>query len=94
MHNAYMAKSAAITIRLPEALKRRIQARAKRDRRSLSSQVLHELEKMDSSPDTPAEGGGQFLGRFAGSKIPTDSDLSEVRATLWKRLTRPVGRRG
>jgi predicted transcriptional regulator len=86
MHREDMAKTAAITIRLPDQLKRRIQARAKRERRSLSAQVLHELETIVAREEEETSSGGRFLGRYAGRRVPTDADFREVRGLLWKRL--------
>lgn len=43
MHNKDMKKDAVITVRLPVELKRQLAARARRERRSLSAQVEHEL---------------------------------------------------
>ena len=87
MQSEYMAKQAAITVRVPAALRRRLEAKAKRERRSLSAQVEHELTQA-----LAGEGGGQpaktgsFLGRYEGGPVPTDADFREVRAMLWGRL--------
>ena len=83
VHNAYMAGNSTITLRIPERLKRRLEVRAKNMRRSLSSQVVHDLELLIN--ESPPEGApGRFLGIFQGGRIPTDSEIAEVRSALWK----------
>jgi hypothetical protein len=78
-------KNAAITVRLPELLKRRLAARAQRERRSLSAQVEYELER--AVRDEPAgRPGSRFLGKYEGTRIPSEKDFAEVRALLWGRL--------
>lgn len=86
-----MAKEAAITVRVPLELKRRLVARAKRDRRSISAQVLYELERavVEESNAAPAERGA--LGMFEGARLPSDDDFSEVRSALWERIGRRDG---
>jgi hypothetical protein len=86
MQSASMAKDAAITVRVPVVLKRRLAQRAQRERRSVSAQVVFELERaVASEPDVPAD-GRRVLGMFAGARLPTDDDFLEVRAALWSRL--------
>lgn len=85
-----MPKDAAITIRLPASLRRRLEARARAQRRSLSAQVVVELERASPEPEASLSVKGRFLGRFAGTLTPTDGDLAEVRRRLWGTL----GRRG
>jgi|RhiMetdeSRZDD1v2_1073273.scaffolds.fasta_scaffold2989308_1 hypothetical protein len=93
MQIAYMPKEAAITVRLPESLKRRLTARAKTQRRSLSAQVVQDLQSVVG--ESGEEGvGGEFLGMFRGSRVPTDHDIAEVRALLWGRLRNGRVRRG
>jgi hypothetical protein len=80
-------KNAALTIRLPASLKRRLQARAESQHRSLSAQVVADLERVADELEPPSSGvGGRFLGRFAGAAMPTDEDLAEVRNLLWGRI--------
>lgn len=85
MHNAYMANDSALTVRIPAALKRKLESRAKETHRSLSAQVLNDLLTM---ADASAGGArkGKFIGRFDGGRVPTDADVREVRARLWGRL--------
>lgn len=83
MHNDDM-KDATITVRVPPELKRRLAERAKRERRSISAQVLFELERA-----TLREAAGpapiSALGMFKGARIPSDSDFAEVRSLVWSR---------
>lgn len=80
-----MAKNSAITVRLSDALKRRLEAKASSKHRSLSAQVVVDLENAveDGSPD---QGPGRFLGLYEDSTLPTDEDISKVRRLLWGRL--------
>lgn len=83
-----MTRSAALTVRLPAALKERLEARAIAEHRSLSAQVVAELER---SPDFDAEmppARGRFLDLYAGTAIPDETDFEEVRSQLWGRLPR------
>jgi plasmid stability protein len=85
MQSAYMAKSSAITIRLPDSLKRRLQARAEQQHRSLSSQLVHDLQAVvTESPEY--QGAGRFLGLYEGSRTPRDKDIDQVRSLLWGSL--------
>jgi len=84
MHIDDMGKQASLTVRLPVALKRSIEQRADAQRRSVSSQVVHDLE-IAAQAEAPAA-PGHFLGLFKGSRLPTDHDVHEVRASLWQRL--------
>lgn len=87
MQNEYMAKKAAITIRLPASLKRRLESRARSQHRSLSAQVVADLERITGEEPLPSSGGkGRFLGLFAGTALPSDEDIAEVRRLLWGRL--------
>jgi plasmid stability protein len=86
MQNAYMAKEAAVTIRLPENLKRRLAARAKREHRSLSAQVVADLESVLEKQPEAEKASGKFLGLFEGTPVPSDRDIDEVRGLLWGRL--------
>jgi hypothetical protein len=80
-------KNEALTIRVPASLKRRLKARAASHRRSLSAQVLVDLER---APDESSrvEARGRFLGLFVGMSVPTDRDIAEVRRRLWGALGR------
>lgn len=87
-HNDDMHKNSAITVRLPESLKQRLEAKASASHRSLSAQVLADLEgALDAEVIKEAPcGEGRFLGLFAGRSLPTDGDIEEVRELLWGRL--------
>jgi hypothetical protein len=91
-----MAKEAVITVRIPADLKRRLEARARREHRSLSSEIATVLER--DLEQEPAAGGspGRLLGLFRGRRVPTEEEFSEARRSLWGSLgTRtPRGRGG
>lgn len=91
MHNADMAKDAALTVRLPAALKQRLEVRAETEHRSLSAQVVAELEGLTDEPRGEPVGEGRFLGLYAGTTVPTDADLVTARARLWGGLPRSGG---
>ena len=77
-----MPKEAIITVRVPEAVKRRLAARAEREHRSLSAQVLHELERaLEREVEGPASSAA--LGLFEGAALPSEGDLLDVRALLF-----------
>jgi hypothetical protein len=83
-----MAKNAALSVRLPSALKARLEARAAAEHRSLSAQVVIELEGLVDETPRQLGGAGRFLGLYAGTTVPSDADLAAVRAQLWGRLPR------
>jgi plasmid stability protein len=86
MHqNAYMRRDAAITVRVPQGLKRQLAQRARREHRSISAQVLFELERAVAN-EHPGEPTRAALGLLGGAKVPTDDDFREVRLRLWGRL--------
>jgi plasmid stability protein len=90
-HNAYMAKTASLTVRIPEPLKKQIEARAEREHRSLSAQVEHELARLFSTEQVrgPLK-ASRLLGRYAGKRMPTAKELRGVREALWSRLADDV----
>ncbi len=95
VHNACMSKDAALTVRIPERLKRQLELEARRERRSLSAQVVTYLEQaLASHARASGSEPGPFLGRYAGSRLPDDSDFAEVRAMLWGSLAKGRQRRG
>jgi hypothetical protein len=83
MHNAYMNKNAAITIRVPASLKRRLAARARTQHRSLSAEVMADLETIVARASDDGTAPGRFLGLFEGTRIPTDPEIEEARSRLW-----------
>jgi hypothetical protein len=87
MQSAYMGKNAAVTVRLPLDLKRRLAARAQRERRSVSAQIVAELARsLEEEPREPGLPIRSVLGMFARSRIPQERDFAEVRALLWGKL--------
>ena len=82
-----MAKDSAITVRLPDALKEHLRARAVAEHRSLSAEVVAVLERAALELPAPM-GKGKFLGLYAGTALPTEEDFQEVRGRLWSRLGR------
>jgi hypothetical protein len=89
MHTAYMSKDAAVTVRISSALRDKVAARARRDRRSLSAQIVSYLERsveeQESAPRS-SRARERLLGLFAGTPIPSDADFAEVRRKLWGSL--------
>ena len=86
-----MANDTTLTIRVPQALKRRLEIRARASHRSLSAQALHDLA--DAVEASAAPGAGRFLGLYPLAAVPSDADIREVRTKLWGRVT-ARGRRG
>jgi len=80
-----MPAASTLTVRVPAALKRKIAARARREQRSISGQIEHELTGVFSAEldDRPS---GSFVGLFAGRRMPAERDFREVRALLWGSL--------
>lgn len=89
MQNASMAKDTAITVRLPLDIRHLLEERARKGRRSLSAQVLHELDHaLTSEPPPKPRRRGKLLGRYAGYGVPSERDFTDVRAALWGQLPR------
>jgi hypothetical protein len=78
-------KDAVVTVRLPSALRRRIQGVARKEGRSLSAQIERLVEAgleaaghgTLAAPSPPA-----LSGLFAGGRVPTLADFKDVRASL------------
>ena len=87
LHNGCMPNDASVTVRIPAQLKKRLAARARQGHRSLSAQVLHDLETASGGDAAATRAHGRFLGRFAGTGVPSDTDIKDVRTRLWGRLT-------
>ena len=88
----YMKKDVAITLRIPFALKRQLAAIAKKSKRSVSSQVAHYIAAgipLDEETVLPRK-RLKLIGRFAGTRVPTDEDFREVRR-LFSGLTARIG---
>ena len=79
-----MSKNATITVRVPQELKLRLARRAKLEHRSISAQVLCELERAVAREEL-GEARRQALGLFDGARLPSDEDFREVRSALWGR---------
>jgi hypothetical protein len=89
MHHPADMKSAAITVRVSEPIKRKLASRARREHRSLSAQIEHELVRAladEREPTSPRARG--FVGMFEGARLPSEADISEVRGMLWGRLAK------
>jgi hypothetical protein len=80
-----MSKESAITIRVPTSLKKKLEVRARNQRRSLSAQVVFDLENL-TTMDSKVREGGSFLGKHGGLNLPSEEDIREVRSLLWGRL--------
>ncbi len=89
-----MAKDAAVTVRLPQALKRALEVRARRERRSLSAQIAAYLERGVADESTPGVTPGRLLGLFEGGPVPSDEDFTRARRLLWGSLGKRRSRRG
>jgi hypothetical protein len=94
MQDAAMAKDAAVTVRLPQSLKRALEAGARRERRSLSAQIAAYLERGVADESPSGDAPGRLLGLFAGGPVPSDADFARVRRMLWGSLGRRRSRRG
>jgi predicted transcriptional regulator len=81
-----MEKGETIKVKLSKSLKRRMQKRAERFRRPLSVQIVADLMTVLEAEDNSSS--GKFLGMFAGSLLPRDEDIQEVRSLLWGHLGR------
>jgi predicted transcriptional regulator len=91
-HSDGMSKDVAVTVRIPSGLKRRLEAVARKERRSLSAQITSVLEREARDEAVEAEPGAKLLGRYEGTPVPSDEDLIEVRRLLWGALGRRSGR--
>lgn len=93
-HSAYMPKDAAVTVRIPLDLKRRLEAHARREKRSLSAQIMTCLEREVADESPPPRGKGRLLGLYEGTPVPTDRDFVTARRSLWNSLGSRRARRG
>ena len=83
MQNASMARTSAITLRVPPHVKKALSERAGRAHRSLSAEALNVME---AALRGDTMGPGRFLGMFAGSRVPAEDEILEARRELWARL--------
>ena len=79
-------------MRIPAELKASLEARAKRGvcRRSLSAQITHDLEQLAATEAVGVK-RGKLLGRYAGTKVPTEAELRAVRRQLWRGMASEEG---
>jgi hypothetical protein len=94
MQYAAMARDAAVTVRLPQSLKRALEARARREHRSLSAQIAAYLERGVADESSVGDAPGRLLGLFEGGPVPSDADFTRVRRMLWGSLGKRRSRRG
>jgi hypothetical protein len=83
-------KDAIVTVRLASATRRRLEALAKREGRSLSAQIERLIEAgLGSGARTPARLGARSLaGVYSGARVPTLADFKQIRSDLSRSLTR------
>lgn len=89
-------KDAVLTIRVPASTRRRLQALAQREGRSLSGQAERLIEQgltRESPAGTPRRGRRSVAGLLRGGMVPTLGDFREVRASLSTSLHRRTGTR-
>jgi hypothetical protein len=91
-----MRKDATITVRVPRPTRRRLEALAKREGRSLSQQIGRlidaGLEREEGRAAVAAEGGGPLAGLLAREPVPEYEEFRAVRTLLSASLVR--GERG
>jgi plasmid stability protein len=87
MHNEYMNRDSAITIRVPTEFKKKLERRAKEERRSLTAQIEHDLSMVLASEEVAPQRAVavKLLGRFPGP-VPTEDEFKQARDRLWHRL--------
>jgi predicted transcriptional regulator len=84
-------KDAALTIRLPGEVRRRIEALARREGRSLSGQAERLLEAAlaaSSPPERAPRGLRSLAGVLAGARTPSLQEFRQVRSDLSRALDR------
>jgi len=95
MHSAYIRitvkKDAVLTVRLPAATRRRLEALARQEGRSMSAQAERLIEQ-GMSTGAPARGhvrtARSLAGVLSGGRVPTVADFREVRALISASLLR------
>lgn len=77
-------KNTVITVRLPRSTRMRIERAARREGRSLSSQVERLIEQgLTGQPDVePPRSRKSLAGIFRGGPVPALDEFREVRADL------------
>jgi hypothetical protein len=82
-----MIGDSTVMLKLPLSLKRSLKERALKMHRSLSSQIVHDLETfIEQLP--PEDGRAKFMGLYEGTRVPTDAEILEVRSRMWGTLAR------
>ena len=88
-------KDAILTIRVSTKTRRRLEAAARREGRSLSGQAERLIEQGLAPSAAPTRGSQRSLaGVFAGAGVPTLAEFREVRALLSASLRRRTEPRG
>jgi len=83
-----MRKDAAITLRIPADLKRQLEGEARKARRSLSAEIAQRLESTVAGKESKARSARPMMGKFSGTKVPSDADFTAVRRLLWGSMPR------
>jgi len=83
-----MRKDAAITLRIPADLKRRLEGAARKGRRSLSAEIAQRLESTVGGEPSRERPARPMMGMFSGTKVPSDADFAAVRRILWGSMPR------
>jgi hypothetical protein len=84
-------KDAVLTVRLPVRTRRRLEALARREGRSVSAQAERLIEQgigQGTSRTTRMRGFRSLAGALRGGRVPTIADFREVRAMLSASLLR------
>jgi len=91
-----MRKDAVITVRVPRPTRRRLEALARREGRSLSQQIERLIEGGLGRVDSDAAPGatGSTAGLLASEPSPEFGDFREVRTLLSESLLRRTRPRG
>jgi hypothetical protein len=93
-----MRKDATITVRMPRATRRRLEALAKRESRSLSQQVERLIEggltAAEGEGHATAAGSDSLAGLLAREPVPDYRDFRSVRTLLSASLLREARGRG
>ncbi len=90
-----MKKDATITVRVPRPTRRRLEALAKRESRSLSQQIGRlidaGLEQEEGVASVVSEPAGSLAGLLAREPVPEYRDFRGVRTVLSASLARAKG---
>jgi hypothetical protein len=91
-----MRKDAVITVRVPRPTRRRLEALARSEGRSLSQQVQRLIEGGLDRAGARATGSaaGSTAGLLASEPVPEYGDFRSVRTFLSASLLQRAGRRG